>query len=109
VPPLNSPLEALNNYSWQTAFDYALRETIENLGGRDPDTVLLTGGASRLPLVLPATQKVFPKAKVVRGAEPEFAIARGLAWLGRFEFLHASFQESVAKTAELWVRKWPPF
>lgn len=93
---LNLPLEALNNYSWQTAFDYALRETIDNLGGRDPDTVLLTGGASRLPLVLPATQKVFPKAKVVRGAEPEFAIARGLAWLGRFEFLHASFQNSVA-------------
>jgi len=94
---LNTPLEALNNYSWQTAFDFALRETIDNLGGRDPDTVLLTGGASRLPLVLPATQKVFPKAKVVRGAEPEFAIARGLAWLGRFEFLHASFQNSVAK------------
>ena len=93
---LNTPLGALNNYSWQTAFDYALRETIDNLGGRDPDTVLLTGGASRLPLVLPATQKVFPKAKVVRGAEPEFAIARGLAWLGRFEFLHASFQNSVA-------------
>ena len=94
---LNMPLDALNNYSWQTAFDYALRETIENLGGRDPDTVLLTGGASRLPLVLPATRKVFPNAKVVRGAEPEFAIARGLAWLGRFEFLHESFQDSVAK------------
>lgn len=93
---LNNPLEVLNGYSWQTAFDYALRETIENLGGRDPDTVLLTGGASRLPLILPATQKVFPKAKVVRGAEPEFSIARGLAWLGRFEFLHASFQNSVA-------------
>jgi len=94
---LNTRLVALNNYSWQRAFNYALRETIENLGGRDPDTVLLTGGASRLPLVLPATQKIFPKAKVVRGAEPEFAIARGLAWLGRFEFLHASFQKSVAK------------
>ncbi|WP_026942590.1 Hsp70 family protein [Hellea balneolensis] len=93
---LNNPLEALNGYSWQTAFDYALSETIENLGGRAPDTVLLTGGASRLPLVLPATKKIFPKAKVVRGAEPEFSIARGLAWLGRFEFLHASFQKSVA-------------
>ena len=93
---LSTPLESLQNYSWQAAFDYALRETIDNLGGRDPDTVLLTGGASRLPLVLPATQKAFPKAKVVRGAEPEFAIARGLAWLGRFEFLHASFKTSVA-------------
>jgi len=93
---LSMPIAPLNNYSWQTAFDYSLRETIDNLGGRHPDTVLLTGGASRLPLVLPATQKAFPKAKVVRGAEPEFAIARGLAWLGRFEFLHASFKKSVA-------------
>jgi len=33
----------------------------------------------------------------VRGAEPEFAIARGLSWLGRFEYLHASFKSSVAK------------
>ena len=92
---LEKPLKALNGYSWQTAFDFALKETIENLGGRAPDTVLLTGGASRLPLVLPATKKAFPKARVVRGAEPEFAIARGLAWLGRFEFLHESFKSQV--------------
>ena len=94
---LNTPLDALHGYSWAGAFDYALTETVDNLGGRAPDTVLLTGGASRLPLVLPATQKAFPKARVVRGAEPEFAIARGLAWLGRFEFLHASFKSEVGK------------
>ncbi len=94
---LDKPLEALNGYSWRRAFEYALKETIENLGGVVPDTILLTGGASRLPLVLPATQKAFPKARVVRGAEPEFAIARGLAWLGRFEYLHASFKSEVDK------------
>jgi hypothetical protein len=98
---LNTPLKALNDYSWRTAFDYALKETVENLGGKEegqyPDTVLLTGGASRLPLVLPATQAAFPKARVVRGAEPEFAIARGLAWLGRFEYLHASFKSEIKK------------
>ena len=92
---LNTTLDALYGYSWAGAFDYALRETVDELGGRDPDTVLLTGGASRLPLVLPATQKAFPKARVIRGAEPEFAIARGLAWLGRFEFLHDSFKREV--------------
>ena len=95
---LSRPLAALNDYSWQEAFDYALSETIEALGGRAPETVLLTGGASRLPLVLPAAKKAFPKAKVVRGSEPEFAIARGLSWLGRFEFLHASFKTAVADT-----------
>lgn len=93
---LETPLEALNGYSWRGAFEFALKETIETLGGRAPDTVLLTGGASRLPLVLPATEKAFPKARVIRGAEPEFAIARGLAWLGRFEYLHANFKMETA-------------
>jgi len=97
---LSKPLDALHGYSWTTAFDFALRETIERLGGRDPDTVLLTGGAARLPLVLPATKSAFPRARVIRGAEPEFAIARGLAWLGRFEFLHASFKHEVGALME---------
>lgn len=97
---LSKPLEALQGYSWRKAYDFALRETIDRLGGRDPDTVLLTGGASRLPLVLPATKKAFPKARVIRGAEPEFAIARGLAWLGRFEFLHDSFKSEVGGLME---------
>jgi hypothetical protein len=98
---LDKPLDALHGYSWRTAFDFALKETVENLGGsktgKSPDTILLTGGASRLPLVLPATKAAFPKARVVRGAEPEFAIARGLAWLGRFEHLHASFKSEVGR------------
>jgi len=94
---LEAPLPALNGFTWPDAFAYALRESVEALGGRDPETVLLTGGASRLPLVLPACEKAFPKARVVRGAEPELAIARGLAWLGRFEHLHASFKTSVDK------------
>ncbi len=92
---LSTPLDALNGFTWPDAFSFALRETVDNLGERDPETVLLTGGASRLPLVLPACEKAFPDARIVRGAEPEFAIARGLAWLGRFEHLHASFKSSV--------------
>lgn len=94
---LSTPLEALNGYTWPDAFHYALTETIDMLGGRAPETVLLTGGASRLPLVAPACETAFRKAKIVRGAEPEFAIARGLAWLGRFEYLHAGFKKAVAE------------
>ena len=93
---LSQSLPSLNGYSWPEAFDFALRETLALLGDRAPQTVLLTGGASRLPLVFPACEQAFPNAKIVRGAEPEFAIARGLAWLGRFEHLHASFKAEVA-------------
>jgi len=94
---LTQPLEALNGFTWPDAFDFAIKEAIEMLGGRKPETVLLTGGASRLPLIRPACEKAFPKAKVIMGAEPEFAIARGLAWLGRFEHLHASFKSAVSE------------
>ncbi len=94
---LKAKIKALNGFSWPDTFEYALKEAVERLGGRHPQTVLLTGGASRLPLVAPACEKAFPNARVVRGAEPEFAIARGLSWLGRFEYLHASFKKSVAE------------
>ena len=92
---LDMKIKELNGFNWPDTFDFALKEAVSGLGGRSPQTVLLTGGASRLPLIAPACEKVFPNANVVRGAEPEFAIARGLAWLGRFEFLHASFQNAV--------------
>src|SRR6185436_1010423 len=39
--------------------------------------------------------KVFPDTRVVRGAEPEFAIARGLAGAGRIELKTAAFREEV--------------
>jgi len=55
---LTKPLFALNGFSWTKAFNYALRETVEALGGRAPETILLTGGASRLPLVLPVQKSV---------------------------------------------------
>lgn len=92
---LNAPIKELNGFSWPETFDYALNEAVEQLEGREPETVLLTGGASRLPLVAPACEKAFPNARVVRGAEPEFAIARGLAWLGRFEHLYTSFTTAI--------------
>ena len=94
---LGTPLDALNGFTWPDAFNFAIKESIEMLGGREPKTVLLTGGASRLPLIRPACEKAFPGAKVILGAEPEFAIARGLAWLGRFEHLHASFKTAVSE------------
>ena len=98
---LSAPIAALNGFSWPETFDYALKEAVERLGGRAPETVLLTGGASRLPLITPACEKAFPEARIVRGAEPEFAIAKGLAWLGRFEYLYKSFTHEVEALVNL--------
>ncbi len=94
---MSTRIAALNDFTWPDAFKFAVKDAVEKLGGRAPETVLLTGGASRLPLIAPACEKAFPEAKVVQGAEPEFAIARGLAWLGRFEYMHDSFKRAVAE------------
>lgn len=94
---MGTKIAALGGQTWPAAFDAAIKASVKSLGGRAPETVLLTGGASRLPLVGPACERAFPDAKVVRGAEPEFAIARGLAWLGRFEHLHDNFKAEVKK------------
>lgn len=93
---LRQKLPQLSGQTWPKAFANALAHTVKALGERQPETVLLTGGASRLPLITPATSSAFLSAAIVRGAEPEFAIARGLAWLGRFEYLHANFKEAVS-------------
>jgi molecular chaperone DnaK (HSP70) len=60
-----------------------------------PRLILLTGGASRMGFTSELCDKVFPDTRVVRGAEPEFAIARGLAGAGRIELKTAAFREEV--------------
>ena len=45
--------------------------------------VLLTGGASRMPFVREIARDIFGNEKVKLGAEPEVAIAKGLALAGR--------------------------
>jgi hypothetical protein len=41
--------------------------------------------------------EIFPQARIVRGAEPEFAIARGLASAGRVELKTIAFREEVER------------
>jgi molecular chaperone DnaK (HSP70) len=50
---------------------------------------ILTGGASRMGFVHPLCQEVFCDVEeIVRGAEPEFTIAKGLARIGGWIFWH---------------------
>ena len=79
---LDTPLPRLGGRSWRQAFREDLRDATAELK-QTPDIVLLTGGASRMGFVLEVARETFGKDKVLRGAEPEAAIARGLAIAGR--------------------------
>lgn len=93
---LQQPLTQLQNRSWQGAFHDALLHAKEQMQESQPQLVLLTGGASRMGFTADLCDKVFPHTRVVRGAEPEFAIARGLAGAGRIELKTKAFREEIA-------------
>jgi len=92
---LTTPLPQLEGQSWRTAFRDALLSAREGTRGHPAQLVLLTGGASRMAFTADLCEEIFPDARIVRGAEPEFAIARGLAGAGRVELKTEAFREKV--------------
>lgn len=92
---LEQPLSPLQNRSWRGAFHDALVHAKERMQEYSPRLVLLTGGASRMGFTSSLCDTVFPDTRVVRGAEPEFAIARGLAGAGRIELKTTAFREEI--------------
>ena len=71
--------------SFRDIFTESLRNVQENIKGEKPELIFLTGGVSRLPDVRDWCIQAFPEAVVIRGSEPEFSVARGLAWSGRID------------------------
>ena len=93
---LNRPLEELEQRSWKRAFSEALREAKHKMGDQQPEIVILTGGASRMIFIHSLCQEVFAEAEeIVRGTEPEFTIAKGLARIGRIDFLAQELKETI--------------
>ena len=92
---LMTPLLQLQGRSWYTTFREALAHAKNRMGEEQPQLVLLTGGASRMAFTADLCAEVFTEARIVRGAEPEFAIARGLASAGRVELKTIAFREEV--------------
>lgn len=80
---LQQPL--LHGQDWITAYREALQQARQQMQGDLPRLVFLTGGASRMEFTREICQAVFPEADIVRGQEPELAIARGLACAGRID------------------------
>lgn len=93
---LDTPQRALGERSWRQAYRDDLVRAAEKIRV-EPDAVLLTGGASRMRFVQEITSDVFGDDRVLLGAEPEVAIARGLALAGRVSILAEGFRKDVEK------------
>ena len=92
---LQKPLEALRGLSFEEAYKKSLQTAREQLDGSGPDIILLTGGASRMPLIEDEARAAFPNAQVLRGLEPEFAIARGLCYALKIDTKCQGFMDDV--------------
>lgn len=93
---LDTPQPALEQRSWRQAYRDDLIQAADEMPA-DPDVVLLTGGASRMRFVQEITSEVFGDDRVLLGAEPEVAIARGLALAGRTSVRAEGFRKDVRK------------
>ena len=92
---LSRPMEALSGRSFEASYRSSLEAAARELGSDQPGIILLTGGASRMPLIEDIARDVFPQAQVLRGLEPEFAIARGLCYALRIDRQTRGFHEAV--------------
>jgi hypothetical protein len=95
---LDAPQSTLGNRSWREAFRADVRRAISAVPGK-VDLILLTGGPSRMPFVLETCVKLVGAERVALGAEPESAIARGLALAGRTSLRSRGFRGDLAKVA----------
>ncbi|MEU8006200.1 hypothetical protein AB0B66_34005 [Catellatospora sp. NPDC049111] len=91
---LSTPLAQLGGRTWPQAFRQDLESVAAGLS-RPPDSVLLTGGASRMTFVQDITRTVFGADAVLLGSEPEVAIARGLALAGRIGVRAGGFRSDI--------------
>ncbi|MCR5137252.1 MAG: hypothetical protein K6C12_09170 [Oscillospiraceae bacterium] len=89
------PCPQLDGRSFRSVFCAALRDVRSTIGEVQPELLFLTGGVSRMSEVRSWCQEVFPEAVVYTDREPEFSVARGLAWCGRIDSELRRFRTEV--------------
>ena len=89
------PCRQLDGLSFHAAFCKALRDVSESVEEEQPQLLFLTGGVSRMRAVADWCREVFPEAVIYTDSEPEFSVARGLAWCGCVDDELARFRAEV--------------
>lgn len=94
------PCEQLRGRSFRQVFCAGLREVRDSIGERQPELLFLTGGVSKMDEIKSWCREVFPDAVIYTDTEPEFSVARGLAWCGRIDDDLAHFRTDVEALIE---------
>ncbi len=79
------PCAQLGGRSFRAVFCDGLRQVRDSIGRQQPELLFLTGGVSKMEEVREWCREIFPEAVIYADREPEFSVARGLAWCGRID------------------------
>ena len=85
----------LNSRSFAEVFKETLENAKENTKDRTPELIFLTGGVSKMRCIRTWCREVFPDAVVISGSEPEFSVAKGLAWCAEIDDELRLFKQEV--------------
>lgn len=92
---VNKKIEKLGRRSWKDVFISSLEDVRKNITGEQPELIFLTGGVSKLPAIRDWCGSVFKDAVVISATDPEFSVARGLAYCGRIDEDLREFKEEI--------------
>ena len=93
-------MPTLSGLSYPDTYRSGLRAAKQRLSEALPEQILMTGGASRMDFIATIAREVFPDARILFGAEPEFSIARGLCYALRIDKKTEGFEGDVKALIE---------
>ena len=92
---VNKKTERLGGRSFREVFTDSLTDVRDSITGKQPELIFLTGGVSKLPAIRKWCSEVFNDAVIISATDPEFSVARGLAYCGRIDEDLKEFKEDL--------------
>lgn len=94
---VNKRRKSLDGRSWKEVFIASLKDVKKNISGAQPELIFLTGGVSKLAAIRDWCSEVFEDAVIISANDPEFSVAKGLAYCGRIDEDLKDFREDLDK------------
>ena len=94
---VNKKIEKLGGRSFHEVFSESLKDVKNSITGKQPELIFLTGGVSKLPAIRKWCAEVFTDSVIITATDPEFSVARGLAYCGRIDEDLREFKEDLDK------------
>ena len=94
---VNKKISKLGGRSFREVFIESLKDVKNGIDGKQPELIFLTGGVSKLPAIRTWCSEVFKDSVIITATDPEFSVARGLAYCGRIDEDLREFKEDLDK------------